>query len=442
MDRASLGRACVGLALLLSASVASAQAWTGPAATFAHPLGGTVSIEGPFSVWPALPDGNGGATIRGGQKARFPGGQSPTFNLSRAISPAGLKVGARVAARLSGPIGIGLLALDGLRWANDQWEKQEGVPPAPNRYWRSAGACASFAQECSYAEAVQAGLQSVYDSFPPQWGYSFPSYVSAEYLSGNPSSPTSLLTYRITYNVAQVGNNTFNVDGYGTNEDEEVAWVPASDTDIEVAIGNALVSDPSEAPDVLRAALQNGATIEDFSPGSVQVDGPSSVQGPSTTSTHVGPDGTTTTVNNTTYNVSYSDSSVRITESVTTTVTHPDSTVETTTTENEPPAGEGSEAVPEQADPCELNPEASGCAPLGTPEPPQELGEEDRSFSIEPEMSAAGTCPEPIALSFMSWSGELRYDNICALASGIRPLVLVFSWLGAALWVFAVGRAS
>lgn len=394
----------MGAALLLAAPLSFAQAWTGPAATYAHPLGGTISIEGPFSVWPPLNDGSGGASIRGRQVARFPGGASATFELSRAVSPAALKVGARVAARLSGPVGIGLLALDAVEWINESWQKQE----------------------TQYEVTPELDPPCDYPAVPDE-------RLTFTYVSPG--------KYRVKCESVTAGGT---LRDYGVRDVvEHTMYVPAEDSDLENAIGSALASDPSKAGGVLQAALNHGATLDDFSPGPVEVSGPSSVPGPSTTSTHVGTAGTTTTVQNTTYNITYNDSVVTITESVSTTITHPNGDVETITEENAPPPGEGSPAEPEIADPCELHPDASGCAPLGVPGPAEALPEEERPLSFEPEtVGAAGVCPEPLTTTVLGKEVKIDWSWTCDALTMLRPLVLALSWLGAIFWVFGIGRAT
>lgn len=446
----------MGAALLLAAPLSFAQAWNGPAATFAHPLGGSVSVEGPFSVYPPLPDGTGGATARGRQVARLPGGAKLAVDLSRAISPAGLKVGARVAARLSGPVGLGLLALEGLYWINEQWLKDGGVSP-------ETGWC--IAQVHCGLTIPDAG--AVYSSYLTGLRGGNGAQGSQPATCEDPQNTCTAYEYRVDVANCPTGPNRCHIQGRFRSRisgswgewsswafydqpvavwegDPESELVPASDADIENAVGDALSSDPAKAAEVLQAALQNGATFDDLDAGPVQASGPSSVPGPSKSSTHVGPEGTTTTVVDTTYNITYEGSTVSIVEAVTTTITHPDSTVETVTEENAPPeVDDGVGAPPEGVDPCELHPDASGCAPLGVPGPAEALPEEERPLSFEPEtVGVAGVCPEPLTTTVLGKEVKIDWSWTCDALTMLRPLVLALSWLGAIFWVFGIGRAT
>lgn len=437
----------MGAALLVAAPLSFAQAWNGPAATFAHPLGGSVSIEGPFSVYPPLPDGTGGATARGRQVARLPGGAKLTAELSRAISPAGLKVGARVAARLAGPVGIGLLVLDGVRYLEGVWESEDevtaGVPEGGCWKWPAGGftECSTPTEICETRYATfHAGTDRELDIRRT----SSTRYTCILLDLGQPKGGTGS-----SIGVADwvEGDNTPSCpEGYVYRPADGVCvgWKPATDGELEQAIGDAVSSDPAKAADVLQGALQNGATFDDLDAGPVEVSGPSSVPGPSKSSTHVGPEGTTTTVIDTTYNITYEGSTVSIVEAVTTTITRPDSTVETVTEENAPPeVDDGVGAPPEGVDPCELHPDASGCAPLGVPGPAEALPEEERPLSFEPEtVGAAGVCPEPLTTTVLGKEVKIDWSWTCDALTMLRPLVLALSWLGAIFWVFGIGRAT
>lgn len=105
---------------------------------------------------------------------------------------------------------------------------------------------------------------------------------------------------------------------------------------------------------------------------------------------------------------------------------------------------DGSPKAPEeQKTECEKNPEGSGCKPLDAVED-VELQQNEITLSISPVSGFgpdSGTCPASQTLfskggQSIVWS----WSMYCDFASGIRPLIVGFAWLAAALMVVGVGR--
>ncbi|WP_169823513.1 virulence factor TspB C-terminal domain-related protein [Azoarcus olearius] len=214
----------------------------------------------------------------------------------------------------------------------------------------------------------------------------------------------------------------------------------ATDSEIETSIRDGLLSTPQGAPDVARRTWDGGGVIEETAP---VASGPASVPGPSTTTTNSSPSGVTTVVNNTTYNITYSQNTVTITQTDTQTKTNPDGSTETTTTTTAPAPGQVPAEPEEEKNPCEENPDASACEELGDPQDDAELGSDEREVSWSQEGGASGSCPSPKTFSHAGQTFTLTWDPVCQLATSMRPIVLILASLGALLFIFYVsGKAS
>lgn len=103
------------------------------------------------------------------------------------------------------------------------------------------------------------------------------------------------------------------------------------------------------------------------------------------------------------------------------------------TPEAPPPAGETeAEKTPLL---CEVFPDILACAKPDLDTPAEDpLDQVDRDISISPDTgwgSDNATCPAPRVLAGANI--EFSFDVICQGMAGIRPVVLAFAWLGAAL---------
>lgn len=343
-----------------------------------------------------------------------------------------------MAARALGPVAVLGLAYDGVQWVGDQWMADGELPPDVT--------IVSVTDEAALAQC------STW-SFP---GYSTAMGENYEWIAGrvNVASPggqppppgfSNVINCRVGgvwYDVArrpkQCVIGAHPATGECITQGEPV---PATDEQLEISFQQGLIASPSLAGQVLDAALASSAARAELLADAMGITGPATVDGGTKTSTKVDTAGTTTIQTATTYNLSYSGDTVTVTQTNVETVTDPASNVTTTTTTTEAPTGEP--PPPEEKSKfCEEFPDASACQELGEHEPDGELGEEQRSLSWSPELSAAGSCPAPITLSIMGSTQSLEWSSVCDLASGVRPVVIALAWLSAAVFVFGVGRVT
>lgn len=167
------------------------------------------------------------------------------------------------------------------------------------------------------------------------------------------------------------------------------------------------------------------------------ITGPASQVGTPTTTTTTNPNGTTTTQTTTpTYNYNYGSDSITYSIS-NTTITNNAGDVTTTTTTVNP-----SNPQQDPENPCVQNPDASGCAPLGTPGAEPQPQRTTQGISYVPEVFATGTCPPPEAFSVFGWSNSISYEPLCSAAqTWVRGIVLLLATAVGAL-VFIGGLKS
>lgn len=211
---------------------------------------------------------------------------------------------------------------------------------------------------------------------------------------------------------------------------------PATDAELEDAIYVELVA-RGMGSELARRLIEAG-----YNPpvDGIDIDGPSSIPGDSTTTTTSGPAGTTNTTTNTTHNISYTTnttnntSTVTITNTTTTTTTTPDGTTTTETTESAP-EGSATEPPPEEKPFCELYPDASACAKLDVPaSDPNES--EDVTVTLTPTGgfgAEGGSCPPPYAFVVQGRSYQISYAQACDFFSAVRPVVIASAMLTALL---------
>ena len=217
---------------------------------------------------------------------------------------------------------------------------------------------------------------------------------------------------------------------------------PATDSELEDAIYVELVS-RGMGSDLARRLINAGYEPQIIGEaGPIELSGPSSVEGGTTSSTTTGPAGTTTTNTTTNYDITYQGDTVTVTETTTVTTTRPDGSTETTTETKTPAPGTDSPAPPqtEQTPFCELYPDASACQPLGSAGD-QELNAETRTVELD-YTGAAGSCPAPHMMNLQGKSVSFSYGPLCDFAQGIRPLVIALSMLFAGLFLLSVGRSQ
>ncbi|MFG0609407.1 IgG-binding virulence factor TspB family protein [Delftia sp. WSY_14] len=104
---------------------------------------------------------------------------------------------------------------------------------------------------------------------------------------------------------------------------------------------------------------------------------------------------------------------------------------------NPKPDGEGNpDDKPKEKDPglCEMYPDIVACQKLGNIDA-KELPKKTVSMSIDKENIGPenGTCPAPRQFEIMGKQMAFQWDLLCDFANGIRPLLIGFAWLSAAL---------
>lgn len=389
--------------------------WTsldGSKALVRNSSGAVVRLQVP-SVLPSVAAGGGAASLKASQ-ALVIGNSVAALQLSRNVPLLNVAKLARIAAWGVGPVALLGLALDAYQYVDGVWHVEE----EQTRY-TFGGTVEAF--------TLQQALDH-YAATAPQYA---PGVAFGRDVWGV-SSPVRICSAGWPGNACQFWQKG------GTTTTEQV---PTDEASLEAAIAAALQAQPSLAGQVLDRALEDSQARAQLAADPLGITGPSTVDGGSTTSTRVDTAGTTTIQTQTTYNLSYQGDTVNLTQTQVETVTDPANNVTTTTTTTDAPTGD---APPpdEPPDLCAENPDASGCAPFGTPEPPTPLPEEDRTVSFAPEMSAAGACPAPQAFSIAGQSFQLTYDGACEFAQGIRPVVLAVAWMGAFVFLFSIGRAQ
>lgn len=379
------------------------------------------------------------------------GGKAFDVTGGRLFSPQTLAKGAVSFVRYGGPAWIGFMVA-GLIWdevsqrwltPGEEYSEPDGI--SDGRAWiqpGGTGSCRSYNDNCTYSAALEARLASLQQGVTTDVKFQEHLYNSGNCLdSGNVCSVYFRFNFQHTSNppgTRSVGEAY--VSGYGEGVPAQEAR-PATDQELEDAIYVELVA-RGMGSDLARRLIEAG-----YQPAvdGIEIDGPSSIPGDSTTTTTSGPAGQTTSTTNTTHNITYNTnttnntSTVTITNTTTTTTTAPDGTTTETTEETAPEGGETT--PPEEPKPfCELYPTASACAELGETQD-EELGEESVDVSWAQQGGAGGACPAPIQISVLGTQHAIQWTPICQVASGIRPIVIGLAWLSAALWLFLMARA-
>lgn len=94
---------------------------------------------------------------------------------------------------------------------------------------------------------------------------------------------------------------------------------------------------------------------------------------------------------------------------------------------------------------CRPGDKSVGCSELGDIPSPDAVGNVNKSvvFTQDSGWGAAnGTCPAPRVLNLHFGTVEMPWTLICDFATGIRPLILAFAYLSAALIFFGMSRKN
>lgn len=96
----------------------------------------------------------------------------------------------------------------------------------------------------------------------------------------------------------------------------------------------------------------------------------------------------------------------------------------------------------DKPDLCETHPEIVACQKLGDVQP-EALAKNTVTMSITKQDGfgpESGQCPAPKEFVVMGKSMAFRWDLLCDFATGIRPLLIGFAWLSAALAFIGLSR--
>jgi hypothetical protein len=341
------------------------------------------------------------------------GASEASLGLSRLITAGNVLRAGTLLARLAGPVG---LAYAGAKLGEWLWDEVEKKWYQKNKIelgcWSSNGTtCVDVDADC--AARKQNGVDST---------------VRVNYVS---AAKAVCQGFSLAYNWWY---DKFTYSKVVTGVGEEVVY--PTDAQLDTAVQSA-INDGSLTPDgVVSSALNHGVAV-DMEP--MQVSGPSSVPGPTSTKTTSSSAGQTTTTTNTTYNINYNNNTVNVGSSTVTNVTKPDGTTETQT---ETTGGSGSTPTDEtDSSQCDKYPQSLGCQELGDSSD-VDLPTQQRDVTWQQQGSAAGSCPSPQSATMGGNSYEFSWEPECQFARGIRPFVIGIAWLSAGLFLFFMARGT
>ncbi len=96
----------------------------------------------------------------------------------------------------------------------------------------------------------------------------------------------------------------------------------------------------------------------------------------------------------------------------------------------------------EQQSLCEKHPDVVACAKTGTVEAVP-VPNENKQLTINKDTGygpESGTCPQPKTATVMGKTLSFKYDLLCDFSGQIKPIVIAFAWLSAALTFFGFSR--
>lgn len=358
-----------------------------------------------------------------------------TLEAKRRITAANIAKGAVGIAKRGGPAGIigSVLLGAGLEWAGDQWANRV---PADNT------SATSSAPYYDYLSCPGLGGRPLSVG---QCGVNNPQNSTYGKVCNTPSGSSmpgwSLINY--CPNGSKLWYKSFTDGPYS----QPTELVDATDTDIQDALTDNLVDgdlDPAEALRQIMEGADGGVIVGDFDP--VQVSGPTTIQGPTVTTTSSGPAGQTTTTTTTDYGLTHSGDSTTVTKSTSTSVTDPAGQTTTTTSTSAPSSSQTPakpETPPEPKTDCDKYPNASGCVELGKPLDDVQLETDDIDIGALDYQSVIGSCPAPQSIDTALGGFSISYEVPCTAAEFLRPIIILSGLLMAGIFVFwAVGSKS
>lgn len=417
--------------------------------------GGRIMVNMPSGNWVTL-SGRDADEYRAGMArgaayrdsvGRFNTPLGPTeFKASRHASAATLAKAGKVAARLLGPVALGLELVDIVWNPTTQEYEQEGEAPGdthssgvqaptPLRYWylstNTGYGCYQASNNCTWSQALESAFKSADETYTRD-----PYVHSISWVSGNNYTLKVRSYWCCGSSSSGTKERTWTVYGHGSRVAPTTA---VSDFDLETHIADDLY-DFDTGPDFASRLDALGYPIEW---GSIETSGVASIEGPTTTTTSTGPAGTTVSTSRPYLDFDYSGDTINGSRRDVTTTTNPDGSTdtETTITQPNPGGGGGGEPAPETPGLCDLYPDISACQELGEPDE-FELEEEERSFDWESELSATGSCPSPLSFNVRGQAFEFSYEPACTFAGFIRPIIIGLAWLSAGIFLFSTVRKS
>ncbi len=372
--------------------------------------------------------GGGRAEIYRGAAVRVDGVPA-SLTASRSITPA--RLGSAISRGLRRPgvpnpymLAFGVLADLGWQYVSDQWLMP---PPSPDYPYAR-----EFSGQVVGGSPWFATPELACPKLAQNMGVT--SY-GVRWINGNPVcvvSPTNPDNWlALTWRSRPCDSGFTNVSGscVPVNPNPQ----PATEQHMSDLLTDNLVNGDLSPEQALQEAVENGWVDDsDFDPTAVT--GPSSINGPSTTSTTSGPTGQTQTTTQNRYDMEYVPGGVVIKPTMTTTTTTPDGQTSTTTTTANAASGQ-KPSEPEKPF-CELYPDAMACQPLGTPAP-VELPTGTINVPGLSYQSVTASCPAPyIFTPDAGGSYQISWQPVCDGAQAVRPVVIVIGLLTAGVFVF------
>lgn len=361
---------------------------------------------------------------------------------SKAAVADGVGILFRNAARLTGPLGLAVIAADfvnaldsPLFKLNDRPstkdEKPFIVPEVLGGYWWKGGS-----GSCEFPTAMEA----IRCAIAAANGISTGTLSSCELLSITQTQASGRCTYTPTGGSLTAAASSILKTSFG---EKEANWDEARPTFESM---NPLPSEVSQKM-IDWARKQDGQNgIEPFK---IMVD-PLGLTGPSSfppttvedkkTSTRTGADGRPETVETTTRKttetgVTYDGDKVKVTPKETTTtttkVTDADGNVRETTETDTKETTDNTVPKEETPDLCEKNPDIIACQKLGEPPDPEQLPKDTKDVTFTPvPFASSAACPAPLGVNWgfagQTFAYEIAYTPLCnALADWVRPLLLL-----------------
>lgn len=349
-----------------------------------------------------------------------------------------------VACALACPLLTGALDRADLRYSPDdpkvieQRTKGDSIPGGQEYRWTSLeswgtaeGSCKAYLARISANDPVsnKVFVQVRTAQYHSDWACVYDEY--------------SKETGRKTYGGAErtgVENRT----GDNTFTDK---WAPATIEQIRAAMDKSFPVG-GVAPGTIRELLDKGADIPLPKPENITITGPTSIPGPSTTTTNSDGSRTveTTSRNFTTGAPGASNVINNTTNTTTTTTYNIDNSVRSTSTSTQTPVQTDTDKKEEEEEECKEGSTKLSCAEMDVPE--GKIPKETKNVTFTPEEGFLGTgrCPADVAMSFrtngISSATIVNWTSFCEMAIPLRAVILSMAAIMAFFIVMPGGRVE